>query len=43
MWMKRLVVLNQVAVALGTLTQLLIRRSESPTRRRVAESLLSRR
>jgi len=40
MRMKRLVVLNQVAVALGTLTQLLIRR-ESPTRRGVAESLLS--
>ncbi len=41
MWMKRLVVLNQVAVALGTLTRLLIRRSEPLTRRRVAESLLS--
>jgi len=40
MWMKRLVVLNQVVVALGAMTQLLIRR-ESPTRRGVAESLLS--
>ena len=41
MWMKRLVVLNQVVVALGTLTQLLIRRSEPLNRRGVAESLLS--
>ncbi len=42
MWMKRLVVLNQVVVALGALTQLLIiMRSEPLNRRRVAESLLS--
>lgn len=41
MWMKRLVVLNQVAVALGFATQMLVGgRSEPPTGRRVAESLL---
>ncbi len=42
MWMKRLVVLNQMIVVLGCVTQLLGgRRSGPPNRRMVAESLLS--
>jgi hypothetical protein len=42
MWMKRLVVLNQMIIVLGCVTQLLAGRgSAPPTKRRVAESLLS--
>jgi hypothetical protein len=42
MWMKRLAVLNQMIVMIGSLTQLLAgRRDEPPTKRRVAESVLS--
>ena len=42
MWMRRLAVLNQVIVAVGFATQLLAgARSEPPTKRRVAEGLLS--
>ncbi len=42
MWMKRLAVLNQMLIVLGCATQLLAgKSSEPPTRRRVAESLLS--
>ena len=42
MWMKRLTVLNQVIILLGWGTQLLTSiGSEPPTKRRVAESLLS--
>src|SRR5215213_51238 len=42
MWMRRLAVLNQVIVVLGSVTQLLAgMRSEPPTKRRIAESLLS--
>jgi hypothetical protein len=41
MWMKRLVVLNQMTIVLGCVTQLLAgRRSAPPTKHRVAESLL---
>jgi len=40
--MRRLIVLNQIVVLIGSVTQLLIRmRSKPPTGRRVAESLLS--
>jgi len=42
MWMRRLAVLNQVIVVLGSVTQLLAgMRSEPPTKRRIAENLLS--
>jgi hypothetical protein len=42
MWMKRLVVLNQMFIGLGCVTQLLAGwRSEPLSKRRVAESLLS--
>ncbi len=42
MWMRRLAVLNQAIVVLGSVTQLLAgMRSEPPTKRRIAESFLS--
>ena len=42
MWMRRLAVLNQVIVVLGSITQVLVGgRGEPPTKREVAESLLS--
>ena len=42
MWMKRLVVLNQMVIVLGCVTQLLAGRRSGPlTKRRIAESLLS--
>lgn len=42
MWMRRLAVFNQAVVVLGSVTQLLAgTRSESLTKRKVAESLLS--
>jgi len=40
--MRRLIILNQVIVLIGSMTQLLVGvRSKPPTKRRVAESLLS--
>ena len=42
MWIQRLVIVNQVLVVLGSVAQLLISaRSEPPTTRKVAETLLS--